>query len=169
MPVQIHKKISGALGSNREKDFSEVLLLIKSGRSRAFSAINLALIDSYWAVGSYLSRKVANAGWGKGVVKELAQWLSQKAPGIKGFSAQNLWRMKQFFETYNGNEKLSALLRELSWTNHCIIIAQCKSPEEKSFICKLLLKPAGRLANLKVKLKKGLLSGPFLPSKNSHQ
>jgi predicted nuclease of restriction endonuclease-like (RecB) superfamily len=131
MPVQIHNKITNTLDSKIEKDFSEILKLIQNGRSRALSAINVALIDTYWAVGSYLSRKVANAGWGKGVVKELAQWLCQKAPGIKG--SQNLWRMKQFFETYNGNEKLSALLRELSWTNHCIIIAQCKAPEEQMF------------------------------------
>ncbi|MCX6579596.1 MAG: PDDEXK nuclease domain-containing protein [Candidatus Aminicenantes bacterium] len=107
--------------------------LIQTGRSHAYSAINVALIDTYWAVGSYLSSKVAHAGWGKGVVNELAQWLAWKAPDIKGFSAQNLWRMKQFFELYNGNEKLSALLRELSWTNNCIIMAQCKSLEEKMF------------------------------------
>ena len=133
MPVQEYGKISNTVEPKREKDFSEVLKLIQIGRYSAFSAINVALIDTYWAVGSYLSQKVANAGWGKGVVKELALWLFQKAPEIKGFSAQNLWRMKQFFETYNGNEKLSALLRELSWTNHCIIIAQCKTQEEKMF------------------------------------
>lgn len=154
MPVQINNKITNTLDSKIEKDFSEVLKLIQSGRSRAFSAINVALIDTYWAVGSYLSRKVANAGWGKGVVKELARWLCQKAPGIKGFSAQNLWRMKQFFETYNGNEKLSALLRELSWTNHCIIIAQCKSPEEKMFYLQTAARARWSSRELESQIKK---------------
>ncbi len=116
-----------------EKDFSEVLKLIQIGRSRAFSAINVALIETYWAVGSYLSHKVVEAGWGKGVVKELALWLLKKAPDIKGYSAQNLWRMKQLFETYKDNAKLQALLKKLSWTNHCIIMAQCKTFEEKEF------------------------------------
>jgi predicted nuclease of restriction endonuclease-like (RecB) superfamily len=122
-----------ALEPKREKDFSEVLKLIQCGRSRAFSAINVALIDTYWAVGSYLSRKVANAGWGKGVVEELAQWLAWKAPDVKGFSASNLWRMMQFYNTYAGDEKLAAVLRELSWSKHLLLLAQCKTIEEKQF------------------------------------
>jgi hypothetical protein len=32
---------------------------------------NVAMIDTSWAVGALLSNKVANAGWGKGVVEEL--------------------------------------------------------------------------------------------------
>jgi len=31
----------------------------------------------------------------------------------KRFSAQNLWRMRQFYETYRDDPKLSPLLREL--------------------------------------------------------
>ncbi|MCK4619452.1 MAG: hypothetical protein KAT52_05870, partial [Desulfobacterales bacterium] len=33
-------------------------------------------------------------------------------PDSRGFSAQNLWRMKQFYETYREREKLSPVLRE---------------------------------------------------------
>ncbi|MCP4156086.1 MAG: DUF1016 domain-containing protein [bacterium] len=123
--------MTNSLQIKREKDFTEVLKLIQRGRSRTFSAINVTLIETYWAVGSYLSRKVAEAEWGKGVVKELSLWLKKNEPGIKGFSSQNLWRMKQFFDLYHGNAKLSALLRELSWTNHCIIMAQCKTLEDE--------------------------------------
>ena len=36
--------------------------------------------------------------------------------GIKGFSPQNIWRMKQFYETYAENEKLSTMSREISWS-----------------------------------------------------
>jgi len=38
-------------------------------------------------VGEHLSGKVADAGWGKGTVQELAIWLLAKAPEVKGFSA----------------------------------------------------------------------------------
>lgn len=115
------------------KEFSEILDIIKQGKKKAFQAINITLIDTYWRVGSYLSVKTANDSWGKGVVKELANWLAQQAPDIKGFSASNLWRMKQFFETYSGIEKLATVLRELSWSQHLLILAQCKSIEEKEF------------------------------------
>lgn len=77
-------------------EFPEVLAIIKDARSRAFQAVNVALIETYWSVGCYLSRKVTESGWGKGIVVELADWLLACAPEIRGFSAQNLWKMKQF-------------------------------------------------------------------------
>lgn len=145
-----------------EKDFSEVLKLIQTGRSRAYSAINITMIETYWAVGSYLSRKVVEAGWGKGVVKELSSWLLQKAPDIKGYSAQNLWRMKQLFEIYHDNPKLSALLRELSWTNHCIIMAQCKTIEEKEFYVQAASKAGWASRELENQIKKGPHENPSI-------
>ncbi len=114
-------------------EFPEILHIIKEGRSRAFQAVNIALTETYWAVGGYLSRKVTESGWGKGVVLELAAWLLANAPEVKGVSAQNLWRMKQFFDVYSVNEKLSALPRVLSWTHHCILLAQCKTSDERYF------------------------------------
>lgn len=115
------------------QDFSEILKLIHQGRNQAFHAVNVALIETYWQVGKYLCQKVADHGWGKGVVKELAEWLANQAPEIKGFSASNLWRMKQYYETYKGHKKLATLLRELSWSKHLLLLAQCKSMEEKEF------------------------------------
>jgi hypothetical protein len=111
------------------QDFAQVLRLIQQGRQAAFRAVNLALIDTYWTVGHYLSDKVAQSGWGRGIVRELAAWLNTHEPNLKGFSAQNLWRMKQFYETYSADEKLSPLVREIDWSKHLILMANCKSPE----------------------------------------
>ena len=41
--------------------------------------------------------------------------------------------MKQFYETYSENEKLSALLREISWTNNLTIMSRAKSAEAREF------------------------------------
>lgn len=114
-------------------EFPEILTIITEGRSRALQAVNVALTETYWAVGAYLSRKVNESGWGKGVVLQLAEWLLINAPEIKGFSAQNLWRMKQFYDVYSADEKLSALPRVLSWTHHCVLLAQCKTSDERYF------------------------------------
>ncbi|MFP4332856.1 MAG: DUF1016 N-terminal domain-containing protein, partial [Campylobacterales bacterium] len=56
-----------------------------------------------------------------------------KDPTLKGFSDKNLWRMKQIYEIYKDNQKLSAVLREVSWTNHLLIISSSKSEEEREF------------------------------------
>jgi predicted nuclease of restriction endonuclease-like (RecB) superfamily len=117
----------------RSGEFTEILGIIQAGRSKAFEAVNLALIETYWSIGEQLSRKVAEAGWGKGIVKELADWLGKQAPDLKGYSASNLWRMKQFYETYVELPKLATLLRELSWSKHLLLLSYCKSEEEKEF------------------------------------
>ena len=44
---------------------------------------------------------------------ERAQFIAQNDPTAKGFSDKNLWRMKQLYETYRDDEKLSPLVREL--------------------------------------------------------
>ena len=53
--------------------------------------------------------------------------------GVNGFSAQNIWRMKKLYETYCHNQKLSALLREISWTNNLTIMVKAKTDEEREF------------------------------------
>lgn len=59
--------------------------------------------------------------------------MQRRQPGIRGVSPQNLWRMRQFVEAWRGRPKLSALLRELPWTQHLIILGQSKRPEEQEF------------------------------------
>jgi predicted nuclease of restriction endonuclease-like (RecB) superfamily len=119
--------------AKRDSEFSEVLGIIRAGRARAYEVVNVALIETYWAVGAYLSRKVAEASWGKGIVKELADWLGTQAPDLKGFSASNLWRMKQFYEVYRDDAKLAPLVRVLPWTHNLLILGQSKRPEEREF------------------------------------
>ena len=86
------------------QNFPEVLQLIQQGKKHAFQTVNVVLIETYWQVGKYLFHKVSDGGWGKSIVKELSAWLLRNAHGLKGFSAQNLWRMKQFYEIYKDDQ-----------------------------------------------------------------
>ena len=125
---------------NLEKQFREVTELIKKARYKALQSVNTELIDLYWQVGEYVNQKVETAEWGKGIVKKLADYLKRTLPEMKGFSSQNIWRMKQFYETYRDNKKLSPLVRELSWTNNIIILSKSKSIEENEFYLRLSIK-----------------------------
>jgi predicted nuclease of restriction endonuclease-like (RecB) superfamily len=118
-------------------EFAEVVNLIKSSRHKALQAVNAELINLYWQIGEHISNRVANEAWGKSVVKELAEFIQQTEPDLKGFSPQNLWRMKQFYETYKDSPKLSPLVREISWTNNLAIMTRCKTIEEKEFYLRL--------------------------------
>lgn len=120
-----------------QDSFPPILDFIRQSRSRALAAVNHELLDLYWRVGEYLNRKVSKDGWGQGTVKQLADWLLMQDPTLRGFSASNLWRMRQFFDTYAGNEKLAPLVRELPWAHNLLILSKCKTQEERGFYLKL--------------------------------
>lgn len=123
-----------------QDDFTEITQLIAAARQRAVQAVNTTLIELYWQVGLTISRKIEQAEWGDGVVTQLAAHLAHTQPGLRGFTRPNLFRMRQFYEAYRGNEKVSALLRQLPWTHNLIILNQSKRPEEREFYLRLAIR-----------------------------
>ncbi len=123
----------------RESEFSEILGLVAAARLRAVQAVNTTLIELYWQVGEVISRKIAAAEWGDGVVEQLAEHIARTQPGLRGFTRPNLFRMRQFYEAYRDDEKVSALLRQLPWTHNLIILSQSKRPEEREFYLRLTI------------------------------
>jgi predicted nuclease of restriction endonuclease-like (RecB) superfamily len=120
-----------------EVGFADIVRLIGVSRERAMRAVNTALIDLYWQIGEIISRRVAAAQWGDGAVEQLASYIARWEPGIRGFGKRNLFRMRQFYETYRENEIVSALLTQLPWTHHLIILGQSKRPEEREFYLRM--------------------------------
>ena len=116
-----------------EAAFGEVVKLIRAARQHAAQVVNTEVIDLYWRIGQYLHHKIEADGWAKGTVVQLAAYVAQREPGRRGFSSQNLWRMRQFFEAYPDATKLSPLVRVLPWTHNLIILAQSKRAEERDF------------------------------------
>lgn len=123
-----------------ERQFDEISVLIREARISSYRAVNRELISLYLRIGEYISVRVKSSEWGKSVVNNLAAYLKLNEPDSKGFSAQNLWRMKQFYETYSNEQKLSPLAREISWSNNLLIISKTNSYEEKEFYLKLSIK-----------------------------
>ncbi len=144
-------------------DFGHIVSLIRASRQRAYQSVNAELVNLYWQIGRYIHHRVAAEAWGKGVVKELAAYIATREPGGRGFSDKNLWRMKQFYETYahtplasvaSQDQLLQGLLSDgsqipvagtapehiyptvlaqVSWTHHLIILSGTRRLEEKLF------------------------------------
>ncbi|WP_338102159.1 PDDEXK nuclease domain-containing protein [Methanolapillus millepedarum] len=117
----------------KQKQFEDIVFLIKQSQFNAIKLVNAELISLYWNVGKYIGERIEKSEWGQSVVKELADYLSLKNSDLKGFSDKNLWRMKQFYETYKNYPELLSLLKEISWTNNLIILSRTKSMKEKEF------------------------------------
>lgn len=121
-----------------DQTFTYIIQLIKQSRVNALKAVNTELIKLYWDIGAYVSNKIEQSEWGDSIVSELAKYIQNNEPEIKGFSDKNIWRMKQFYDTYKDSPKLSPLVREISWTNNMLIFSRCKTTEEKEFYLQLV-------------------------------
>ncbi|MCI0490232.1 MAG: PDDEXK nuclease domain-containing protein [Blastocatellia bacterium] len=123
-----------------ESSFAEVVDLIQRARQQAFQTVNTVLIDLYWRIGQYISLKLEATAWGEGVVEQLARYIKRHHPDLKGFTRPNLFRMRQFYEIYRDDEKVSPLVRQLSWTHNLIIFSRCKLAEEREFYMRLAIR-----------------------------
>jgi predicted nuclease of restriction endonuclease-like (RecB) superfamily len=131
-------RATSALTAPLEEDsFAEVVEMIQAARGQALTAVNTALIDLYWNIGGYISRKLETAAWGEGVVEALARYIQRRHPNLRGFTRPNLFRMRQFFEAYKGDEKVSPLVRQLPWSANLHILTKCKRPEERDFYLRM--------------------------------
>ncbi|HEK1686988.1 TPA: DUF1016 family protein [Pseudomonas putida] len=140
----------------REERFDEVVSLIHSARHRCMQAVNTQLIELYWQVGAYISRKIENAEWGDAVVSQLAAHLARTQPGLRGFTRPNLFRMRQFFEAYRHDEVVSPLVRQLPWTHNMIILGQSRRVEEREFYLRMAIKEGWSKRELERQMKAAL-------------
>ncbi len=125
---------------NDKNNFSDIISIIEAAKQRAMKAVNAELINMYWEVGKYLSTLVENSSFGDKIIDEVASYIAENNPTIKGFNRRGLYRMKQFYEIYKDDEFVSTLLTQISWSNHLLIMSGAKSAEERHFYMELSIK-----------------------------
>lgn len=104
----------------------EILSKIQLARHEMLKTVSKQTVALYWEIGKAVSQKVSQEKWGKSVVEQLSKDLQTEFPGIRGFSARNIWNMKNLYEFYAENEKLQPLVAEIGWTKNCIVLEKCK-------------------------------------------
>ena len=120
--------------SNTYKEFiKEVIIRIRSAQYEALKAVNKEQIQLYWDLGEYIVKKQATTNWGKSVVEQLAQDIQKEFPATSGFSARNLWLMRQFYEMYSNSQILQPLVAEIGWSHHIQIMSKCENDQEREF------------------------------------
>jgi predicted nuclease of restriction endonuclease-like (RecB) superfamily len=120
--------------------FKDIKQRIRSAQYEALKAVNEEMISLYWDIGKMIVERQKKYGWGKAIVETLAHDLQCEFPGVQGYSVQNLWYMRQFYEEYNGNTNLQPLVGEISWAKHLIIMARCKGDLAREFYIRMTRK-----------------------------
>lgn len=98
--------------------------LIHKKQYQVLKLINSETINLYWEIGEEIYRQQEENGWGKSIVQVLSTELQKEFPGAKGYSAANLWRMRNFYLTYRDSEnshhwceKLAGAIISSLWKN----------------------------------------------------
>ena len=148
-----------------QTSYLEVVNIINSARERAYSKVNEELILMYQEIGKYISEKSKDANYGDSFVDGLASFFEKEYPEIKGFTRRGLYRMKQFYELYKDDEKVSTVLTQLSWSNHLKIMSACKTQEERHFYISLCIKERYSARELARQIDSGYFERYMLSSK----
>jgi predicted nuclease of restriction endonuclease-like (RecB) superfamily len=103
----------GIITSSEYRQFiSELKARVLSARISAARAVNRDVILLYWDIGRGIVEKQELLGWGKSLVETVAKDLQQAFPASKGFSPDNLWRMRQMYLAYSSREFLGQAVPE---------------------------------------------------------
>jgi predicted nuclease of restriction endonuclease-like (RecB) superfamily len=112
---------------------TDIKVRIRSAQYQALRAANRELVALYWDLGKAIHEKQQTEGWGKAVVETLAADLRLEFPGQSGFSATNLWYMRQFYAEISASPNLQPLVGEISWAKNLVIMSRCKDPLQREF------------------------------------
>jgi len=119
---------------------AEIKERVRSAQYEALKAVNKELVSLYWDIGRIIVERQETEGWGKSVVQRLSSDLRQEFPDVRGFSAQNLWYMRQFYSEYHNSERLQPLVGEIAWAHNLVIMSKCKDPLEREFYIRMARK-----------------------------
>ena len=115
--------------------FNHVVQIIEQARYKVAATVNLTMVLTYFEIGKMILEEEqqgqARAAYGKHVLKDLAQRLTERFG--KGFSVENLDRMRFFYKTYAHSISSKVLTKfTLSWS-HYLVLMRIDRPDERSF------------------------------------
>lgn len=122
-----------------EDQLVEISQRVINARENALQSANTVLLDLYWQIGEYISRKIAAAKWTEESIAQLALYLAHTQPGLRGFTCANLLRIRQFYEIYKDHKNVEVLVKLLPWAHNLLILKHSKSAEEREFYLRMAL------------------------------
>ena len=113
--------------------FNEIIQTINSARYNAYKSLNKHHIGLNFEVGKLIVKNQEINDWGKSIVDTLSADINKQIDGIKGYSPQNLWRMRQFYREYKDETGLLELAMKIPWGQNLLIMHQVKDLEERRY------------------------------------
>ena len=99
--VTIQKnEVDTIIGTDYKTFLQDILTKIQSARYEMLVSVSKQTLLLYWDIGKAVSEKTQSNFYGKGIIEQLSKDLQSEFPGVRGFSARNILRMRTFYEFY---------------------------------------------------------------------
>lgn len=157
---------------------------ILASRYRVAVLANKEMLGLYFAVGKLISEKTTQEKWGAKVLEILSNDLQNELPGLRGFSASNIKKMKIFYESWVDYFTIGSLLtneleydqnrlsvigssltneleihfQKIGFTHHFEILSKTKTIEERIFYIQKTASEFWSIITLRYHLKSNLFS-----------
>jgi predicted nuclease of restriction endonuclease-like (RecB) superfamily len=142
---------------------------IRTAQVKAVLSVNREMIVLYWDLGQRVVERQKQGRWGTGIIERLSRDIQAEFPGIKGFSPQNIWRMRSFYRAWTDDipilsqparefdgVSLPSALAELPWFHNVILITMIKDPGTRLWYAKQALQHGWSRPVLVRQIKSGL-------------
>ncbi len=149
-----------------DTNFNQLIEMIERRKSNAYRRINEEMILLYLEVGKFLYELIENSNYGDKIIDKAANFMKSNYPTVQGFNKRNLHRMVQFYKTYKGNQKVSTLLTQLSWSSNLLILSNTKTDAEREFYLNLAIKENYSVRELNRQLQSSYYQRYMLSSGN---
>lgn len=110
--------------SNNSHFFVEIKEILAAARQKAYSAINIAMVEAYWLIGKRIveeeQKGEKRAEYGEALLASLSQELTSSFG--KGFTERNLRYFRQFYVAFPDEEIRHTLCAKLSWSHIRLIL-----------------------------------------------
>jgi predicted nuclease of restriction endonuclease-like (RecB) superfamily len=117
---------------------------IRAAQIKAALAVNRELVELYWSIGRDIVERQRVEGWGKSIVEQISGDIQLAFPGIAGFSARNIWKMRQFYLAWPqepgnlsqpvadlGESILPQAVREIPWGHNTELLFKLTDRSER--------------------------------------
>lgn len=125
---------------------------IRAAQIKASLSVNRELIVLYWDIGRQIVERQEQEKWGSAVIERLASDLQGEFPGVGGFSANNIWRMRAFHLAYRqlptilaqpvqeiGGTTLPQVVADIPWGHNVTLVQKVKDPAVRLWYAKMTL------------------------------
>ena len=143
-----------------------IKMAILQSQQRALGAVNQEQLALYYSIGQFISVNTRNRNWGRGFIENISDQLRKELPGLRGFSAPSLRKMRTFYEEWHmlsddsfvetnnlpdvhfsmGADFPIAAFMSLGFSHHYAVVSKVKDFEQRKFYIQLA-------ADLKLKVE----------------